>query len=446
MHGDSAIVNEHSPFLASHKEYVLEKKRWYIVTLFALQSMVNNLIWITFGPITPEAQTYFNQTPLKINLFSIAFMVTGLCLTLVGSWVIDRIGLRFGVNLSAFFNLIGAWIRASEYFMGREIAYWVVLFGSFITALGQPVFTVAPTKVAASWFGEKERTIATSIASLSSLLGMAVAFQLGPNIVKEPKDFPKLFLVQAVIATVASVLCFISFRGQPATPPSSSQEWEKGSFVDALSRVFKQRNFFALILSFGIGFGFFVTLFTVMSQVVQPLKYSQGEAGTIGVVMILSGIVGGGLVFGPIIDKWRKYKITMIISNLGTGISIGAFYITLFTDWFPHHIMIVMVTAGFVGFFAISMLPVGMETAVEICYPMAEATITGILLLSGNIFSIIIVVIAGFLQAPHDGSMIHAMQFMIGCLALSAIILFALTGPYKRLEYEQTRHQKLTAN
>jgi len=39
-------------------------------------------------------------------------------------------------------------------------------------------------KLASAWFGEEERTVATSIGALAPLIGMAAAYALGPNVVK----------------------------------------------------------------------------------------------------------------------------------------------------------------------------------------------------------------------------------------------------------------------
>ncbi len=47
---------------------------------------------------------------------------------------------------------------------------------------------VGCTKVAADWFGPKERTNATGIASLSNLLGMALSYLLSSLIVTEGKS------------------------------------------------------------------------------------------------------------------------------------------------------------------------------------------------------------------------------------------------------------------
>lgn len=50
------------------------------------------------------------------------------------------------------------------------------------------------------------------------------------------------------------------------------------------------------------------------------------------------------------------------------------------------------------GFFAISGLPIAMESAIEVTYPTPEATPTGVLILSGNLFGILILIGMNVLQ------------------------------------------------
>jgi len=58
--------------------------------------------------------------------------------------------------------------------------FWGQFVGQFVLSIGQVITWAGPTKLSMVWFPETERPIATSIASMSNLLGVAAAFQFCP--------------------------------------------------------------------------------------------------------------------------------------------------------------------------------------------------------------------------------------------------------------------------
>ena len=52
--------------------------------------------------------------------------------------------------------------------------FTIVLIGQILSACTQPLVLSMPTKIAALWFGDHERTIANTIASLGKLLNRVI--------------------------------------------------------------------------------------------------------------------------------------------------------------------------------------------------------------------------------------------------------------------------------
>ena len=64
-------------------------------------------------------------------------------------------------------NAVGCVIRLLPSFMfGIKIRFWFALFGQVVAACSQPIVLAIPTKLAALWFADNERTIANTLASL----------------------------------------------------------------------------------------------------------------------------------------------------------------------------------------------------------------------------------------------------------------------------------------
>ena len=62
---------------------------------------INQLLWITFAPITGSAAAYYGVTDLSIGLLSMSFMIVYIIVSIPASWVIDTYGLRVAVGVGA---------------------------------------------------------------------------------------------------------------------------------------------------------------------------------------------------------------------------------------------------------------------------------------------------------------------------------------------------------
>ena len=98
-----------------------------------------------------------------------------------------------------------------------EANFPLLLAGQFVVALVQPFFLNIVSKISGEWFPEKEREIATVLASLAQIIGNA-AGQVVPSVVvgcsnvnatpcplDEIENMDWLLLGQAVFATFLAV-------------------------------------------------------------------------------------------------------------------------------------------------------------------------------------------------------------------------------------------------
>ena len=70
--------------------------------------------------------------------------------------------------------LTGTWINAfgciirllASFLLHQRYIFWMALVGQAISACSQPIILAIPTKLAALWFADNERTLANTLASL----------------------------------------------------------------------------------------------------------------------------------------------------------------------------------------------------------------------------------------------------------------------------------------
>jgi sugar phosphate permease len=125
-----------------------------------LMVAVNQLLWITFAPITGDATRYYGVSDLKIGILSMCFMIVYIIVSIPASWAIDRFGIRIGVGIGALFTGVFGLVRG---FAGHD--YRWLLIAQIGIAVGQPFILNAITKLAARWFPMEERATAAGLGS-----------------------------------------------------------------------------------------------------------------------------------------------------------------------------------------------------------------------------------------------------------------------------------------
>jgi MFS family permease len=389
--------------------------RWIVLVVFMFIVAVTQLLWITFAPITGDAAKYYNVSDLSIGLLSMSFMIVYIVISIPASWVIDTYGIRVGVGigalLTAVFGLLrGVW--ASN--------YTLVLIAQIGVAIGQPFVLNAVTTVAARWFPVRERATASGLGSLAMYLGIFLGLALTPYLTIHFQIGG--MLVAYGIASVVAALVFVVFaRERPATPPCPPGMEVRSLVFDGFKQMLQQKNFILLLIIFFIGLGTFNAVTTWIEDIVRPNHISSTQAGIIGGLMIVGGILGA-LVIPTLSDHYRKRTPFIIVALIGATLGLaGIAYATSY--W------LLLVAAFIMGFFLLSAGPIGFQYGAETTYPTPEGTSNGLLILMGQISGIIFIFGMDSLKSPGTGSMTFSLVVLIVLMVLSLVISFFLKEP-----------------
>src|SRR5512141_149813 len=141
--------------------------RWVILLAYMLATAFNQLLWITYAPITAEAGRYYNVPDLAIGMLSLCFMVAYLVVSIPASWLIDTHGFRVAVIVGAGLTGVFGLLRGLA---GSN--YTLALLAQIGIAIGQPFILNALTKVAVRWFPLQERATASGFGSLAIYVGI----------------------------------------------------------------------------------------------------------------------------------------------------------------------------------------------------------------------------------------------------------------------------------
>src|SRR5450759_488406 len=152
--------------------------RWMMLIVYMVMVAVNQLLWITFAPITGDATKYYGVSDLRIGILSMCFMIVYIVVSIPASWVIDKYGIRIGVGIGAVFTGVFGLIRG---FAGTD--YKLLLMAQIGIAIGQPLILNAFTKRPSSCFPLEERATAAVLVTLAMYLVILLGMILTPYLI-----------------------------------------------------------------------------------------------------------------------------------------------------------------------------------------------------------------------------------------------------------------------
>jgi len=382
--------------------------RWVVLLAFMSVVTINQLLWITFAPITGAAASFYGVSDLSIGLLSMSFMIVYIIISIPASWVIDTYGIRVAVGIGAaltgVFGLLRGFIAPS---------YTWVLVSQIGIAIGQPFILNAVTKVAARWFPIRERATASGLGSLSIYLGIFLGLVLTPFLTIR-SGISGMLISYGIVSMIMAIIFFAVARERPPTPPCSPDQDERSLVLDGLKQTLRQKDFLLLMAVFFVGLGVFNGVTTWIENIVRPRGFSITQAGIIGGLMVVGGIVGA-LIIPALSDRYSKR--TPFITLALAGATLGLVGLTYATSYW-----LLLASAFVLGFFLLSSGPIGFQYGAEIAYPAPEGTSNGLLLQIGQISGIVFIFAMDSFKSPESGSMISSMVVLIGLMVVSLLV------------------------
>jgi MFS family permease len=382
--------------------------RWMMLTVYMVMVAVNQLLWITFAPITGEATKYYAVSDLRIGILSMCFMIVYIVVSIPASWVIDKFGIRIGVGIGAAFTGVFGLVRG---FAGTD--YNWLLIAQIGIAIGQPFILNAITKLAARWFPMEERATAAGLGTLAMYLGILLGMTLTPYLIIG-SGIGGMLYIYGIISILTSVVFIVLIKEGPPTAPCLPEQEERSLVYDGFKQTLRTKDFIILMIIFFIGLGVFNAVTTWIEDILRPRGFTATQAGITGGLMIVGGIIGA--LFIPILsDKYKKRTPFIIIALVGA--TLGLTGITFATTYW------LLLTSGAVlGFFLLSSGPIGFQYGAEITYPASEGTSNGMLLLMGQVSGIAFIFGMDSLKSAATGSMTRSLIFLIALMVLSILM------------------------
>jgi len=458
------------------KSYTLYWQRWHMLFWMSLLNLLSDWTCYSIAPIamlTNEAYGVIYPTALVV-----VFLFANGISTAMEPFLLSLLGFRRLIVFGAFLGAAGSLLKSGLPFryVLTEGDEWRVYLGFLLVGLSQPMYQCTPALLSASWFPEKERTLATGIALNANQLGIGCAFVYGAIVVRQKEDISVYFSWLSVLFCVGFVGTLFFFEERPKTPPSETarrltnvmDEWvdaenwmlrlageegrndygsrsggekrkkkeETEGIWRSLRRCFAQEGFGHAVAAFTVGGIVINTLSAYMDYLVRLDENADGRTvGIVGgsfqiLVMVASLLVGHGT------DRTRAYFTVMLVLLVLGGFVLAGCGMLLVNkvNFLPWALLGVAVVVG-------PLQPVATELGVDVAYPQCENTVLVVLQLFSNFCSSLFIPVFHFFRNFGNERPEYAFSFYLLILLQSVVTVYFATfsGRYRRLECELNR-------
>ena len=323
--------------------------------------------------------------------------------------------------------------------------------GGILCSISTSAFLFLPSKIAAVWFGEKERATATSIAIAADSLGMALSYILPTytvrnslNVANIGADLGTFLLISAIQGFLTFAVVCLTVRDQPLMAPSSSESRKhsenngsslllvvNGSSDEAVpqmhfipqkmvgyKQLLKNRHFHTVLNIHGIIDGIESALLISLNEILigrfPSYEHEIGWMGSIGLILSIPT----NCIIGAILDRTRAFKrITIVTTGLCCIFSAAFSALSYFNaSFYLLFVTYLAIVATYSTYYTTAF-----DHCAELTYPISEAKSGVVLLWVAQVYSLLFEQLASWLLyfVGHE-------EFLF-CLSILFIITLLLS-------------------
>ncbi|HEX7364324.1 MAG TPA: MFS transporter [Dehalococcoidia bacterium] len=389
-------------------EYKVYKYRWVILAVYMYVAALTQLYWLNFAAIDTFIEEHLGIAASSVQWLTVVFPLVQVLLTLPAGLLIDRKGFKYGVGIGVLFTGLFPVLRLIS-----PESFTVLLISQIGISIGQPFVLNGVTKLAVTWFPQKEEATAVGLGSLALFVGMMVAAGATPALVQS-FSFQTMLLVYCAIGLLGVVLFFSLVKAGPDTPSRELAAQAETVGWQGIKHILKIRDFVILGFIALIGIGVFNGLVTWLQKMLYELhQIPMTDGGNIFAILIFSGIIGC-IVIPIISDKIMRRKPFLIAASVMGTLGVLAFMIS-------KSYSLNMLNGVILGFFMISALPIMLTMSTEITGARYAGISVGWLQLLGNAAAVIIVPLMEFLNGA-TGAWILPLAVVAGLLVVNFVL------------------------
>ena len=449
-------------------EIKVYKMRWVILLLYTLLSISNHIQYLLLVTVFKEVEYYYGISRKEFNIVTPAVPFLFILFAIPSCYIGGKISFKMLILLGIVSNLTSAVIR----WIGTQLAasFVMLLISNIFTGITQALILGMPPLIASIWFPTSERSLSTSLGVMASFAGILMAF-MSYEIVhmfgcaidtdtpstspitsnntyvvkyrnKPTKSnlyhkcyvaFTALTLLQVILAAIPLLILFFT-PTKPKIPPSITPGEVKFSLSELytnIKKALKIRAFVAVLCAAGGTIGISCAYSGVMPQFLKTFQVSDDLTLFVMIAGVLLGM-SVSVLLGNLLDIYHCYR------SLWSFLLFTSAFMYILPNFLIGHSTLVATLSILLQALVLAQLPIIIEYACEIAYPLSSFVIGTLIMTSIGIGQIIGTAIIEYLLGnyPTVYDSIHCLNIGSVALLLSFIALLFINPPLARLNTE----------
>lgn len=423
---------------SSDQEPKLFRRRWIMLIILTMLTAENLTQWLFYSAIDNIVEHHYKVSSLLAQCLSLNNLAIILFFGLPSVGIVNKTDLKVSCLISGFLSLIALWIK---FFGANSGGFYLTVCGQILASLGTCFVLSLPAQLASTWFGIFERSLATSIAASGLSFGMGAAYLFSVRFVPNSSDnkaieygLQQSILIQAIICAITVLATIFIFEKKPPVPPSRSQAavgrtqlGHRVTFRESVKLLLGNRSYNYVSLAFGITSGVLYSFFSLLNEIV--LSKFHGKEDLMGWMGFLGAMIGipGMALAGFWLDKTKTYKKSFVVCSGLLALIMLAFTLAI---KFTASSWVVFILIGLFGFLTSALTTMGFVLGGELTYPVPEIFSTGMLLMAGQFFGVILLGVSSYTISAIS------VEFVNWLLTAACFIAFCFT-PFVKAEFRR---------
>ena len=293
---------------------------YYILVSYCFILFASGYQWLSFNTI-PYFTTYYEISDWKLDFFSLIYIIEYLVLFIPEMILLEKLSTKNLFRISSACILVGSAIKV---IIKKDKSLAASYIGQIISGLSRPYLLMILGKISADWFKENSRNFVCTICLMSDVAGILIGYIWNLAYIKEEendKDIYKdhiyrYFLAEFILVFILCIPGFFVDESQPSKPSSISKENEFIKFSkESIKKLFSNiKLIFILISMFFIG-GYYYIISMKFANFVAIYSLDKKKSDLVYSISITVGVISS-LIISYILDKYKKYKMCLIIISL----------------------------------------------------------------------------------------------------------------------------------
>jgi fucose permease len=259
---------------------------------------------------------HYNLSEIETNMIVWLFPILFLPSALVGTIIYNKWSLKTGLVIAAGLQCLGCSLKILI-----EYHYAFIYIGQIMVAIANPLIYIMPAALCTTWFEDKKRIIALTIATSCNTLGIAEGYGISRIFISADityyegikSQLSRAFIYFSVLSAIIFLLVVFTFQSEPLKPPSPcSTVFRDDDILGTYWCLAHNKNFIYFTCSH-VAYFVAIACFIVNIESITQWYDIGHQTGHQLILISAGGGFFGSFLLGMLLSKYKVYKASNVL-------------------------------------------------------------------------------------------------------------------------------------